>query len=313
MRTIQTLTIVFASCSLGDVHGADLKDLFSQSNPTVQETLETIANNLNQLSDTRNRIQALQTVGKLRETNDDQSELVRQIAIFSAAPGEQQPLMSLAILELLDLKPSVIIESLSPYLNTENTNLRSFVRDWFQSHDNGGSDATPLTPVNFEDYEDYLRRKLQKKEAIPEAFSAYIFERSPSRALIAFNRADKRGEIVDRLNAMRDDLEQKANGGVDQLPRPKAGFGSNELLLAEHQISNAIWLKHHKYGEQFHKVLPDVREQLQVLATQEQWWVRLYVVEVMRRHAELRDPKSLGDLRHDPHELVRASASSVVK
>jgi len=312
MRTIQALTTVVAFCSLVEVQGATLKDLLSRSEPSVRATLETVVNDLNQSSGVRDKIEALQIVDKLRESTDDEHEIVRQLAIFAAAPGEQQPLMSLAVIKLLDLPPSVVIESLSPYLNAENSNLRSFVRDWFQSHDNGGSDATPLTPVNFEDYEDFLRRKLQKNENIPSAFSAYIFERSSSRALIAFNRADRRGKVVDRLKAMRKEFEQEANSRSDQLPRPKAGLGSNEILLAEHQISNAIWLKQHDYVEQFQKVLPEAQEQVLALATQEQWWVRLYVVEVMRRHREFREPKVLEALARDSHELVRASANSAI-
>lgn len=313
MKIIQALSTVVAFCLLSEVQGATLKDLLSQSEPSVQATLKTIAADLNQLSGDRDKIDALQIVDKLRSATNEEHEMVRQLAIFSVAPGEQQPLISLAVLNLLDLPPSVVIESLSPYLNAENIKLRSFVRDWFQSHDNSGSDATPLTPVNFEDYEDYLRKKFRNKESIPPAFSEYIFERSPSRALISFNRADKRSKAADRLKAMRIKFEQEAKGIVDQLPKPKAGFGANEIRLAEHQISNAIWLKQHDYGEQFQRVLPEAQEQVQALAKQDLWWVRLYAVEIMRRHREFREPKVLEKLASDSNELVSRTANSAIE
>jgi hypothetical protein len=82
-------------------------------------------------------------------------------------------------------------------------------------------------------------------------------------------------------------------------------------LLAEHIISDAIWLRENRFEERFQMTLPEAAGELAKLAKQEEWWARLYVVEIMRRHRELRDAAVLEQLRKDGNALVSAAAKSV--
>ncbi|MFO7535525.1 MAG: hypothetical protein R6X19_07575 [Kiritimatiellia bacterium] len=59
------------------------------------------------------------------------------------------------------------------------------------------------------------------------------------------------------------------------------------------------------------KLKGDPKAGLQAFADQPEWWVRLYVAEMMQKHPQLRDPAILKKLEQDPHPLVRETASNV--
>jgi hypothetical protein len=173
-----------------------------------------------------------------------------------------------------------------------------------------------LKPVNYEDYLTYVRVQLNINEEVPTAFVEYIYERSPERALLVFHRANprKHAETVARLRAMREQLEadrqQLENQGPDAMPprpdrpRQRENRVPDEILVAEKIISHAISLKNWENG----KLLPEAREQLAKLSEHREWWVRLYVAEIMRRHRELRLPDVLQKLSSDEHALVSNAA-----
>ena len=255
----------FAPCMAQDV---SVEQLLAQSDPVIQSGIEKVADALNQ-----NSAEPRQLAANIRA---DKHEIVKQVAIFAAGPDEHQPLIALAILQLLDLPPSVNIEALAPYLNINDTKVRSFVLDWFQGHDNGGPDESPLKPVNYADYVDYVRNN----KDIPSGFVKYIFERSPGRALLVFNRAD----------------------------RP-----NSDILLAEHMVNNAIWHKKHRSKEQFQKALPEAQQHLSELASQEQWWGRMYAAEIMRQNRDFRRDEVMEKLSRDDNELVSKAAKSAME
>lgn len=309
------LVIVLTFCTPSVAQETSVENLLRQSEPTHQKRLGEVYDALNKSSreHSPNNLEARQIVAELKDAIADEREIVKQVAIFAAGPDEQQPLVALAVLQVLDLPPGVVIDALSPYFNVNDVKVRSFVRDWFQNHDNGGSDESPLKRVNFEDYADYVRKKLQRKENIPEGFVDYLFERSPGRALLIFNLADRHGETVDRLKAMRRELDQRGNVGPNKLPPlppPKEGLGRKEIVLAEHIISDAYWLHKNKFDEQSKAALPEAMAELEKLAKHKQWWARLYVVHIMRRHHGLLQDHILRQLAEDENELVSKAAKA---
>jgi HEAT repeat protein len=82
--------------------------------------------------------------------------------------------------------------------------------------------------------------------------------------------------------------------------------------LVAHTVENAIWLKQNDFNQQFLQALPEAKEHLVKLAQLEEWWVRLYVVEIMRRHRELCQPEVLQEFGRDPNALVRKAAKSAL-
>jgi hypothetical protein len=86
--------------------------------------------------------------------------------------------------------------------------------------------------------------------------------------------------------------------------------GDNEkhraLVWAEHRVRDVVWKKATgfiKPGER-----DDAVAELSKLSQYDEWWVKLYVAEMLRRHPFLRDPRILDRLRNDPNALVAKAA-----
>ena len=291
------------------------QDLLAQSEPAIQSQLSKVAESLTHSRlDPRKNIAALQAAQSLNGTFAEKTEIVKQVAVYAAGSGEGRPLEAQAILFLLDYPPSIVIRVLAPQLDAENKNVREFVQDWFQSHDSAGSHVPSLKPVNYEDYADYVCQKLGRNEDVPVPFVQYIFERSPERALLVLYRGARvRDVVVPRLKAMNRNLQARQQGetGAVEVPQPPVNEPPKEILLAAHIVDNAIWLQENKFDDQFQTAMPEAKAQLAKLSQYDQWWVRLYVAEIMRRHRELRQVEVLQKLQKDDNASVRKVALSV--
>jgi hypothetical protein len=264
-----------------------------------------------------------QEVQVLKAITNDQDEIVKQLAIFAATPSgdEGHPLFVLMILHLLDFPPSTVIPILAPYLNVENRDLRSIVRDWFQGHDNAGSSTLALQPINYDDYRCYVSRLMIPKQEVPVAFIEYIYERHAGKALLVFAYASGTRDVVARMQVIRKMIDAR-HQGKELEPHDETGrqleerrhsrlSERREIELAEHLVSNAIWLKEHGFDDRFQKALPEAAAELAKLAKHDQWWARLYVVYIMRQHPELRQSDVLQELRADSNSLVSDLAKSM--
>lgn len=296
------------------------EQLLGESNPKIQAQLAAVL-------DSASVDDAIQKSRVLKKGDLGKDELLKQVAIFAATPGDEQPLRAGIILRFLDLEPKVVIRTLAPYLGAENQRVRSFVRDWFRSHDSCGSGPSSLGCFDYTDYLSYVRGQLNRHEETPPAFIEYIYERSPAQALLIFIHANPQRrakmianlqELNKRMKASRKQQTNEKQSGIPPMPPTKevnpadlAGlqlpqFDPNEVRLAEIIISNAIRLK--DFDDQFQLARPDAERQLEKLANHSEWWARLYVAAIMRRHWELRDPDVLDKLKNDSHELVRKAA-----
>jgi hypothetical protein len=158
-----------------------------------------------------------------------------------------------------------------------------------------------LEPVNYGDYRRYVGWKADHQEDVPGGFIKYIYDRSPGQALLVFAGAFSNSDIAARLPA-----EAKAADGQKQMKH----MSWRDIELAEHIVSNAIWLQKNGFNDRFQAVLPEATDDLTKLAKHDQWWARLYVAEIMRQHRELRLPDVLQQLSTDSNELVSEAAKS---
>ena len=302
--------------------------LIAKSDPAFQAQIQTIFNALHQPRvDPRDNVDAFREVQTFQKLTDDKDKLVEQLAIFAAITKSEEDmhvLITLTILHFLDLSPSVPIRVLAPYLDADDPQFRDFARMWFVSHDGSATASlkAPLcTPVDYEQYEEYVSRKLGRGEKIPVGFTRYIYERSPGRALLVFAYASGSRDVTARLQAIGKAIEARQQGKQPEPPdvtgqqvEEKRRTRSNEkreIRLAEHIVSNAIWLKENGFAERFQAALPEAKESLAKLAKHNGWWARLYVAYIMRQHPELRQEELTQQLRQDADELVSEAAKAI--
>jgi hypothetical protein len=270
-------------------------------------------------------VEGARELKKLKELTDDE-RIVEQLVIFAVTEtGEaenHQDLKAVLVLNVLNLKPSLVIRVLAPFLDSDDQQLRGFAKLWFASHDNANAPtrSPPFKPVNYEDYFEYVRRQLGRSQEIPTGFIKYIYERSPGQALLVFTYASSAPDLVARLKLMRNVLEARQQG---KAPEPQDVTAAQleargkvrlrarrEIELAEHIVSNAIWLKENGFAERFQAALPEANETLTTLANHDEWWVRLYVAYIMQKHPELRQEDVMQQLGNDDNILIKTTVQS---
>jgi hypothetical protein len=310
----------------------DVELMTAEMQPEIQEQINGVYNIFLTAArdDLKTNCEAFEEIQKLKEITANKGEIVKQLAIFTAITESEEDTHVLHVgmmLHLLDLPPSIPIRVLAPYLDAENEKLRDFARGWFHGHDSDDSvhGLPPLGSVNYHDYMEYVRSRLDRNEEIPAGFIKFIYERHPGKALLVFAYAHRQTGAVERLQEIHKALEARRQGREltpeeirqsrerrrqHQLRQQKRKQRLWEILLAEHTVSNAIWLKENDlFPHRFQAALPEATVQLQELAKKE-WWARLYVVYIMRQHRELRMNGVLQQLRDDRNELVREAAQA---
>jgi len=328
MRNRRLLIVVLLLTGWANVTCAeDVEKLTAKSDPAFQAQIQKIVDAFHQPRvDFQDNLDAIREVLTYKKLTDDKDKLVEQLAIYVATTEDEDfthEVIALVILDFLKLSPNVPIRVLAPLLESENRQLRNVARSWFSAHDGttlASPEAPPLKPVNYDDYEDYVSRKLGHGDEVPVGFVRYLYERSPGRALLVFAYAGQHGDVSARLQAIGKAIEARQQGkvpeesiGRDQqleVRRQARVRGRREIQLAEHIVSNAIWLKENEFAERFQAALPEANEQLAKLAKHKEWWARLYVAEIMRRHPELRQADLMQQLAGDSNELVSKAAKS---
>jgi hypothetical protein len=336
MKTMILVCVCIVVGTLAAAHDKLTEELLALRDPVVQDEIS-------ELFAVRGEREHLRQIERIRESVGDEGEadLVVQLAIYATTASDEREfgvLETLLLLHRLEIPPIVVVRGLAPHLGSENARLRGFARDWFESHE------APADDEPFEAYGSYIYETRHKGLKLPDAFIEFIFERTPGRALLAFNDASKKEgatalllEMHKKREAQRDSdqkpevFEFTVEPGkappvkripppLENLPAVKGVPGAtprrrdlkreSEVRLTEHLVSNAIWLKKHRYEDQFEKAAVDTIAQLAALAKNEQWWCRLYVAEVMRKHPELRQNDLLKELADDSNEHVRRAAEA---
>jgi hypothetical protein len=296
-----------------------LEKLIGKPDPTVQAQIQKVFDALQRAgADARCNMDVCREVQTLKKLSDDKDKLVQQLAIFvvtTKSAEDTHVLIAAGILNLFDFPSKIPIRVLAPYLEADNRQLRYFARLWFGSHDNAGSareGSPPFKPVNYQDYLEYVQWRVNRKEDVPKPFIKYLFEQSPRRALLVFAYASSHGDVPARMQAIRDSIEgklsQEERAKISQQQKAE-GQARNaqrrDIELAEHTVSNAIWLLKNGFNDRFQQSAPEAIQQLTKLGQRLEWWSRLYVAHIMRKHQELRRDDVWESLGKDDNELVR--------
>jgi hypothetical protein len=305
----------------------DVKELIAKPDPAFQTQIQKIVDALHQPRvDPQDNLDAIREAQTYKKLTDDKDKLVEQLTVYVATTEDEDfthEVVALVILDFLNLSPNVPIRVLAPLLESENRQLRNFVQSWFSAHDGtalASPEAPPFAPVNYNEYKEYVGGKIGRGEKVPDGFVKYLYERSPRRALLVFAYAGQHGNVTARLHAIGKAIEARQQGkepdesiGRDQqleVRRQARVRGRRDIHLAEHIVSNAIWLNENGFAERFQAALPEANETLATLARRKEWWARLYVAYIMRQHPELRQQAITQQLAEDENELVREAASA---
>jgi hypothetical protein len=305
---ITRFALITATCSwalCAAYAAADVQQLIAQADAEVQSQIKKTYDTMRRLGViSYDNVEVFREAQKVKELVADEDEIVRQLAVFVATTESSEDthvLLSLMIWRYLQVSPAATIRILAPYLDASDDSLRGFAREWLSGHD------------DYEDYKKYVRWQVSRDEAVPAPLIKLLYERSPGQALQVFRSGsvDVRAHVqaaIAQLEATGQELEDLEPTPQEQEESERKELKGREILLAEHIVSNALWLHRHKYEERLQEALPEAMAELEKLAKHEQWWARLYVVYIMRQNSVLLQDHILRKLAEDENELVSKAA-----
>jgi hypothetical protein len=199
-------------------------------------------------------------------------KLVPQLLYYSVAATSTKDGMAFGVIvEALRLEEDSIVGPLIPFLGADELALRAETRNVLCGFERG----TPARAPDFEAYRPLLEADLRAGKPPNVHLVQHMFESHPGAALLLFRE----------ISALRREE-------------------SRALLWAEHEVADALW-KYHYGFLQPDETDTEAFEQLAKLSGHSEWWVRLYVAQVMHRHKALSDARIVAALKQDAHELVR--------
>jgi len=172
------------------------------------------------------------------------------------------------LVDHLDISPTAIAVALVPYLEIADPKLHEAVREAFRE-------------IGYSHFQALVEGAVAQGAPPPTSLVRYMYERNPGQALLTLAR-------------------------TSLLPWNREGWKEKRrsLLWAEHVVSDVLWKHEHEFLDK-RKVEPQASAELERLAKDDAWWVRLYVAEIMRQHPAFRTPELVSRLKDDPHTLVR--------
>lgn len=200
-------------------------------------------------------------------------EFVRQLLFYMSnkEKSSDEKLHALLAIAHFNLSHQTIIDAVSPYAYSDNEELASTAQRLL-----GMAEPDWRTEPGH-DYESVLRAH---KDDPPTGLIRYMYETSPRNAL----------RIL--LGVYRDELTNH-----------------RQLLWADHVIGDYLWKKGHGFAEASAASLASASHELEAMAQDRVWWVRLYAAEIVRRNPELRSEKLKSLLENDEHQAVRKAVS----
>ncbi len=234
-------------------------------------------------------LEGLAELEKLRATFERRpKDSAEQLLYYvTQAPDVSSGMAAASLFSYFNMQKGSVIESVLPYLESDGPRFREAVYlalRWAE-------DSRGNRPPDFSCYSNVLRTNM---EAPPAALVRYMFKRDPPQALRQFT-------IVYASPPARQDMTL-----------------SRELQWADHMVNDAI--RKRGFLQAFTRTPEGPRDsvvtleklsreeadvQLEKLSKSDQWWVRLYVAEILRQHREFRTPQMVDRLKRDKHPLVR--------
>ena len=197
-------------------------------------------------------------------------QLFPQLLIFSSnAKGTEDGMVPGIVMWHLKYSEADGAGVLAQYIGPSNAHYLKEINSWL-------SDAERQElkgPPNFERYADLLSLQLKRNEPMTGNLILRMYRLDPRDALMSMMRV------------------YNADTALTQ-----------SLVWSDHIVYEPIWRKEHKF-EVDDSIAP--RAELAKAAASNEWWVRMYVAEIVHQHPELGTPAIVDGLKNDKNELVK--------
>lgn len=196
-------------------------------------------------------------------------ELIRQLIYFKSRATEGAPVRQMFF--YLGYSKREFADALVPYFDSTDARLRDEVRV-FLRHLDGHALVEEA-----ELFEHYLPH-FSEMDNPPIALAESMYDIAPHHAMVRLTR---------RFATDPEDVRQ--------------------IKWSDHVCRDYLWRTKNGFTEKANDLRDECLAELSSLSERPQWWVRLYVAEIIRKHRELRTPELLELLSKDESTVVKKS------
>ncbi len=206
--------------------------------------------------------------------------LVEQLLHYLAHTNDPRanPVAGL-MLKRLDVPAHSAVAVLAPQLSTADAAIVDRARELLRHYE----DRSAGRPPDFSGYRAFVESQVRARREPSYELVRFMYDSDPGVALLTLMRG----------------YQLREPGEI----RP--------ILWAEHVVADLLWRRQHGFLKP-DAVEPAALEQLSALLRHRDWWVRVYVLEMLRRHPELRTEALVQNLQKDDHPRIRGEASDMV-
>lgn len=251
-------------------------DLVAQAK--IQETLENILVSSEDKAP-EDRIGAINAIAEqlLAGTHLERQTFLEQLIYFSTnndafESDNETPFAVGLLVDHAGFSQTEILDVVAPLWLEANVLMKKSLGEWVQVAVESG-DAS-----SFDNFLPYMRHSFATSKKLPDGLVAYLYERSPKRALTTMGRffgADPEG-----LKTLLNETQTL----------PSSHFGVVT-------------------GRNFGEFSPVQVDCLKRLSTSPHWWVRMFALEVASLSNSSHARELLGSLANDEHDLIRRVAT----
>ena len=209
----------------------------------------------------------------------DRKQLVSQLLWYAVLHREntRTPALIGRVLKQIDASKEVIVTALVPHLDNTDATIRAVVKVLLHGYE----DASAERPPDFSTYRSILEADFRAGREPRASLVRFMYETDPGTGLRTMVRAMG-------------------------LRRPEE---IKPILWGEHVVAELFWKRRFGFIERS-GVDPAAVRELDKLARNPAWWVRLYCACVLKGNSELATHEMLGRLTADPHPVVKEVARS---
>ncbi|HKQ47912.1 MAG TPA: hypothetical protein VJZ71_07585 [Phycisphaerae bacterium] len=206
----------------------------------------------------------------------DVQKLIPQLLWFAAQHHQDTRTHAFVgrVLSRLSAPKEVIVDALAPQLDNRDDTVTAMVQDLLRGYE----DRSATRPPDFSAYRALIEADVRAGREPQTSLVKFMYESEPGTALQTMVRAC-------------------------QLRKPEE---IKPLLWAEHVVAELLWKRQYGFVERTAADVAVVQE-LEKLSRQPQWWVRLYVVEIVLAYPELGPPGVVERLLEDADPRIRES------
>lgn len=211
----------------------------------------------------------------------DSKQLVAQLLWFAAQHHQDARTKAFVgnVLVRLSAPKHIIVAALAPQLDNRDETVRGMAQELLKSYEDRSATRVP----DFSLYRALIEADVRAGREPQTSLVRFMYESEPGVALQAMVRAYQ----------LREPEEIKT------------------ILWAEHVVAELLWKRRYGFVERKAVDAAAVQE-LEKLTRQPQWWVRLYVAEIVLAHPELGPADVVKRLQEDIDPRVRGSMQRAI-